>query len=153
MRACKRRGESPTRRPKRGLQTDRFWFFFFCQPCMYVFGHMCVCVCMRVVLKRTAPAEQQQAQWLRGSGVHFKTDLLAHRLHVFMPPPPPPPPPTYQIEWSLCCVIPAFTRRAFLIRLCYARRGQGSGRPCDSDTVDGGASFLGCIHFYLHHLI
>lgn len=41
-----------------------------------------------------------------------------------------------------------FTRRACLIVLCYARGGQESDRPCDSDMVDV-AAYLGCIPPYM----
>lgn len=97
--------------------------FFLYHPCMYAVVH----VRARVVLKRTAPAEHQKAQRLRGSGVHFITDVLAHSLHVFM---------SFFSErvesllYDIC-----FTRRAFLIILCYARGEQESDRPCDSDMV------------------
>lgn len=77
MQAWERRGEAPQEEgKKRALQTD--WVFslppssLLLQPCMHArsrasacdssYANVCVCarVRARVVLKRTAPAEQQQ---------------------------------------------------------------------------------------------
>lgn len=97
---------------------------FLYHPCMYAVVH----VRARVVLKRTAPAEHQKAQRLRGSGVHFITDVLAHSLHVFMS--------FFQKEWSLCCMISALhVEHFFIILWVVLLWEQESDRPCDSDMV------------------
>lgn len=79
----------------------------------------CVCACLRVlrahvVLKRTAPAERQQARWLQGSGVHFKTDALTHMLHVVMSPLLTDRPESFYR-------VSAFTRLVLLMKLGYVR--------------------------------
>lgn len=100
----------------------------YSRVCVRLTACMCVRACVvhaHVVLKRTASAEQQQVVWLWGSGVHFKTDALAHRLHVVMCPLIP------DTVKTVYCVLSAFS--PFLIRLRYARRLKGSGRLFHSD--------------------